>query len=190
MQINLTYPERTKRSRWLEKTGKILEWLSLAACIICPIINYYVGGKWWSVVVVWAVYTFWSLVLSPDIVERNMISQTVKFIWKVCILLALIDICLAPGWADFVIPIIGFSGLLFIAIIYMADYNKQRQNAMPMIWLFIFALVFSVAAILGLIKLNWPMMVLGGISSALSILGAIAFHKDLSLELKKRFHRD
>lgn len=190
MQVDLIYPERTKRSRRIEKIGKILEWLSLAACIICPIVNYFVGGKWWSVVVIWSVYSFWSLVLSPDIVERNVISQTVKVIWKAAVLLWLIDFCLAPGWAEFVIPILGFSGLLFIAIIYIADYNKQRQNAMPMIWMFIFALIFSVSSLLGWLKLNWPMMVLGGTSSVLSILGAIAFHKDLSLELKKRFHRD
>ncbi len=190
MQVKLTYPEKTKRSRWIEKTGKVLEWLSLAAVIICPITNYYVGGKAWSAVVVWAVYSFWSIILSPDIVERNLISQTVKIIWRVCVLLALIDLCLSHGWADFVIPIIAFSGLLLISIIYLADYNKQRQNAMPMIWLFLFSLIFSIASLLGWLKLNWPMMVLGGISSAFSILGAIAFHKDLALELKKRFHRD
>ena len=190
MQIDLIYPERTKRSRRIEKIGKVLEWLSLAACVICPIVNYYVGGKAWSVVVIWAVYSFWSLILSPDIVERNMISQTAKVIWKASVLLGLIDYCLAPGWADFVIPIIGFSGLLFVAVIYLADYKRQRQNAMPMIWLFIFALAFSIASLLGWLKLNWPMMVLGGISSVLSILGAVAFHGDLALELKKRFHRD
>ena len=190
MQVKRTYPERTKRSRWLEKTGKVLEWLSLAACVICPIVNAFVGGKWWSLVVIWAVYSFWSVVLSPDIVERNMISQTFKIIWKVCVLLGLIDLCLAPGWAHFVIPIIWFSGLLFITVVYLADYNKQKQNAMPMIWMFILAIVFSVAALLGWLNLNWPMMAMGGIASALSILGAIAFHKDLWLELKKRFHRD
>ena len=190
MDNRLIYPVRTERVKLLETVGKIMEWLSLATCIACPIVNYFVGGKWWSAVVVWAVYSFWSIVLSPDMVERNMISQTVKVLWRTAVLLALIDHFLAPGWAHFVIPILGFSGLLITSVTYLADFNRQRQNAMPMIWLFLFSLAFSVAALLGWIQLNWPMMVLGGSSSALIILGVIAFREDLLLELKKRFHRD
>lgn len=190
MQIKLTYPARTEKSKFLERAGTVLEWLSLIACVSCPIVNYFVGGKWWAVIVVWSVYAFWSLILSPDIVERNIISQTVKALLFIAVLLALIDYFLAPGWAHFVIPILGSSGLLFTSAAYMIDFNRQRQNAMPMIWLFLYSLVFSEVSFLGLIRLSWPVKVLGGLSCALIILGVIAFRADLALELKKRFHMD
>ena len=188
MQIEITYPERSKRSRFMVRLLRVLEWASLAAAVICPIVNYFVGGKAWSVVVLWGLYMFWQLLLSPDLVDRNLISQTVKGIWHICILLGLIDRLLSPGWASFVIPIVAFSGIILTVIFYLADRRTQRQNAMPMIWLILFSLAFAVASMLGLLKLNWPMMVLGGLSVTVSVLGLAAFHKDLFLELKKRFH--
>lgn len=188
MKVDMTYPVPPKKQRWFERLRSIMRWVFVSAAIVCPVVNIWIGGKAWCVVVLWAMWSVWKAFLSPDMVELNLISQTVKALLYSVILLALIDMCLASGWALFVIPIVSFGALIVTAVFFFSDMNRQRQNTMPMIWLTLFSLVAFVASFSGWPVMNWPMMVLGGVALFLSCIGLIAFRKALLLELKKRFH--
>ena len=98
MKVEITYPELDKVNIFFLKSRRIVKWLFLTAGAACVIVNISVKGKAWSAVAVWSLLTVWDMVFSPDNVEFNFISQIVKAVFHVCVLLALIDICLAPGW--------------------------------------------------------------------------------------------
>nr|MCR5004871.1 hypothetical protein [Clostridiales bacterium] len=130
----------------------------------------------------------WDLFVSPDVIEYSLIRQTSKAILFIAVLQALIDQLLVPGWAGFVIPISGAAALILTAIFFAIDVHTQKQNMMPMIWLILLSLLFFGATFIGWPELNWPMIVLGSVAAVLAVLGLILFHKEVWLELKKRFH--
>ena len=75
MNIKITYPQVSKKKQTLRNIINILKILSIIAVIACPIVNIATGGKAWSLVVLMSIYMVWTLVLSPDLVEYNRISQ-------------------------------------------------------------------------------------------------------------------
>ena len=188
MKVEITYPVPIKKGESFGIVRIIFRWIFIAVMFACPAVNIWIGGKAWSIVALWAILSVWQIIFLPDMVEYNMISQTVKVFLYGGILLALIDIFLAPGWAGFVIPGACCITLIVTAVFFFIDIDTQKHNTMPMIWLVIISLVSFAIAFSGLPVMNWPMIVLGGISSALSIMGIVAFHHDLLLEFKKRFH--
>ena len=100
----------------------------LAAAIASVLVNWATGGKAWSLIVLMSLYMVWTLVLSPDLVEYNRISQFIKLITCTCILLTLIDVFLISGWAVIVVPIVGFGGLIVAGILFLTDLERQKQN--------------------------------------------------------------
>ena len=187
MKVDIIYPALDKVNILFLRLRRIVRWLFVLAGIACVIVNLAVKGKPWSVVVLWSLLSAWNLFFSPDSIEFNFISQTVKAVFHVCILLWLIDVCLAPGWSMFVIPIILFAALILTTIFLIVDYQSQLANTMPMMWLVVFSLILTAVSLTDIIDLSWPMIVLGSI--ALSVLFLfVFFHNDFIRELKKRFH--
>ena len=187
MKVKVVYPVMDKVNVLFLKMRRIASWLFLLAAGVCVIVNIATKGKAWSAVVVWSLWSVWNLVFSPDSIEFNLISQIVKAVFFVIVLLALIDFCLAPGWAMFVIPIICFAALIVTTVILLIDYKSQLKNTMPMMWLVIFSLVLTVVSFTGVIDTSWPVIVLGSIAFSVLLL-FVFFHNDFVRELKKRFH--
>ena len=187
MKVDIIYPALKRANILFLKLRRIVKWLFSLAALACVIVNLLVKGKPWSIVVLWSLLSAWNLFFSPDSIEFNLISQTVKTVFYVCILLGLIDVCLAPGWSMFVIPIILFAALILTTIFLIADYQSQLANTMPLMWLVVFSLILTAISLTDIMDLSWPMIVLGSI--ALSVLFLfIFFHNDFIGELKKRFH--
>ena len=189
MDIKITYPAVKKRQNFLDWVRFILKCLAAAAVIACPIVNLCAGGKPWSLVVIMGVYTAWTLVLDPDLVEYNRISQFVKAVLCAGVLLGLIDYALAPGFAVKVLPIVIFSALLVAGGLFFSDLERQKQNMMPMLTLI---LISFIGTALGLSLYHgtgrWAMIVMGCVAFGL-LVGCIAIlRKDFIRELKKRFH--
>jgi len=187
MKVDIIYPRISRKKQVFLRLRYVCRWCFLASAAACCAVNLCVGAPWWSLVVIWSLWSVWNCVLTPDMIERNLISQTVKGLWHVCILLALINGLLAPGWAQFVIPIVGFAAMTATTVFFFMDMRAQRQNIMPLIWLVLAGLVCFACASLGWLDMNWPMIVLGSISAALALTGILAFPRQLWQELKKRF---
>lgn len=188
MKVENIYPQISRKRRHFLLVRRAFWWVFLALGAACAVVNLALGAPWWCPVAIWGMLGVWQCVFSPDMVERNMISQTVKALWYACVLLALIDTLLAPGWAQFVIPLVGFAALVATAVFFFMDVNGQRQNMMPLIWLVLASLAGLAAAGLGWVKMSWPIITLGASAGALALLGLAAFPKNLWRELKKRFH--
>lgn len=189
MDIKITYPALKKRQTFLDWVRFILKCLALLAAVACPIINLCVGGKPWSLVVLMGLYTGWTLVLDPDLVEYNRISQFVKAVLCAVALLGLIDWTLSPGFAIKVLPIVIFGAVLVAGTLFFSDLQRQKQNMMPMLTLI---LISFIGTALGLSLYHgtgrWAMIVMGAVALGL-LIGCIAIlRKDFIRELKKRFH--
>lgn len=189
MKPKITYPPVEKRKLQRKQFLRIIQWPVLFAVVASPIVNLAVGGKAWSLVVLLSIYMAWSLILSPDLVEYNRISQTIKTISFSCSLLALIDILLSPGWAINVVPIVCFGGLVISGTLFFTDIERQKQNMLPLLLLIVLAIIASVIG-LGILKTTtkWPFIAMGG--TALTLLSAciITLRGDFLRELKRRFH--
>ncbi len=189
MDIKITYPPaRGNRGFW-GVVLLLLRWLTVAAFLICPVVNFATGGKAWSIIAMMGIYMLWTLVLSPDLVEYNRISQFIKLVLCSCVLLGLIDHFLAPGWALSVVPMVVLGAMAVCAGLFFSDLERQKQNMMPMLGLIVLALVGCVIGLcLWGFKCPWPILAMGALALVLLIGSWIIMGRDFTRELKRRFH--
>lgn len=189
MRLKITYPTVKRSSLWFKRLLTFIRWAVVFSGYICVIMNLVTGGKAWSAIVVMSLYTVWTLVLSPDLVEYNRISQFIKLITCSCILLTLIDVFLSPGWAIEVVPIVCFCGLTVAGVLFFTDLERQKQNMLPMLLLIFFSLI---GAVIGLCvwheESRWALAVMGAFALALLIACAVTLGSDFVRELQRRFH--
>jgi len=186
MEVEIIYP--TVKMRQFVKVVDIIKWCFIAAAYIGPIINIYIGGKPWSVIMLWGLWYVWSLFISRDLIEYNRISQSAKILVNSCITLVLIELFLSSGWAAFVIPLVAFGTLIVIGVLFFSNLSKQRQNVMPMVWLIAGSIAALIGSLIGWPEMNWPMIVLGLTAFTLLVTIIAVLKRDLLREFKKRFH--
>ena len=186
--IRIDYPEKKKSSLFMFRFKRLLKWVMALGIITCPIVNSLTGGPLWSVVADVAMAFFWIEVLSPDVLENNLLRQVFRLGSFAIIETTLIGIFLSPGWLGFVLPIIGFSILLISVFLFVIDLDKHRNCIMPLIIETLIALVAFLVMFHITEQLNWPMITLGAVSSFVAFTGLVIFHKDIWAELGKRFH--
>jgi len=189
MEIKITYPH-------IEKTGLIckqllaaIEGLGLLAVFVCPVINFVVGGKAWSIIVLMSWYTIYSLILSPDLVEYNRISQFIKLVICLCILLVLIDTFIYPGWAIFATSVICCCGLIISGTLFFTDFSRQKKNMLPVILFIIFSMIragFGICFSIGEIRVSFLLMEI--LSIILLLMFTITLGNDFKQELHCRFY--
>ncbi len=195
MNINITYPELSKKRATREKLIRILRLPFVLASIACPVINLAVGGVAWSLVALFGLYMIWNLAVAVDLIEYNRTSQFIKLISYSVIMLILIDYFITPdvSWGEFVIPIVAFSGLVVAAVLFFTDFERQRHNLMPLIVIDFICLIAAIVLIIYIYttapeKVLWPYIVMGGVSLAILISFILTLKGGFFAELKRRFH--
>jgi hypothetical protein len=190
MTVKETYPSVKRRRAIRAVVRTVCRWAFLFSAVVCVALNLVLGGKAWSVVVSWSMWLLWSQVISTDLVEFNRISQLIKLVINACILLTLIDVLIAPGWAAEVVPIVCFSGLILVGVLFFANFDRQRQNMWPMLFMSTACLIGAVAGMFvwrG--ESRWPLVVMGALALAL-LVGCIArLGRGFGRECAKRFSR-
>ena len=195
MNINITYPELSKKRATREKLIRILRLPFVLVAFACPIVNIAVGGPAWSVVSLFGLYMIWNLAVAIDLIEYNRTSQFIKFITYSIIMLILIDTLLTPDspWGTTVIPIVTFSALVVAAVLFFTDFERQRHNLMPLLIIDILGLLAAVGMIIYIVESAvdmalWPYIVMGSVSFALLVSLAFTLKGGFVAELKRRFH--
>lgn len=189
MHIKNTYPSITRGSGSRRRMLAVLRWPFILSALACLIVNVLIGGPLWSIVAVFALYMAWTLIFAIDLVEYNMISQTIKTVVLTSILLALIDILLFSGWAKFVIPIICFSGLLLCAVLFFSNLETHKHNMLPLIDFIVIAVIGSgVALYFWHESGDWPIVVLFCESALFFLSIIVILGQDFVREIKRRFH--
>ncbi len=188
MDFEIVYPHIKKQSIAMMYVRYVFGLVFLAAAVVCPTVNIVLGGRAWSVIVLWSMYMVWTLILKAPLVERNLISQGVKLLVMTVILLILIDRLLYPGWAAFVVPIVAYGALMVLAVLFFVNVSKQRHNVMPLLALTVIVMVCSAVAMFVFSETRWPMIVLASTAAVFLIASVIILKSRLISELVKRFH--
>ena len=195
MNINITYPELSKKKATRAKLIRILRLPFIISAIACPIVNVAVGGIAWSIIALFGLNIIWNMFVAIDLIEYNRTSQFIKLITYSIIMLILIDIFITPTvtWGSFVIPIVTFSGLVVAAILFFTDFERQRHNLMPLLVIDIICLVAAVIMVLvikyqGLDMVLWPYITMGGVSLAILVSLILSMKGGFFGELKRRLH--
>ena len=188
MKINITYPTVNKKIFQRRKFLNILKWPFLLLAISTVVVNIYFGGTAWSVVLVVGLYMLWHLLIQTDLIEYNRISQFIKLSIYSSIMILLIDLFLIGGWALEIVSIINFASLIISAILLFTDFNRQKQNMMPIFLLIIIALVWATVGLLSMNIDRWILLVLAGLSVVFLLAIVIVLKEDFLRELKRRFH--
>ncbi len=97
MDVTIAYPTIRRRLLTEQRIRGFFFWLFLAAAVACGIVNLCVGGKAWSLVVVWSLWLAWSGIITRPLVENHWMGRTTHLLLYVCVLLVLIDVLLAPA---------------------------------------------------------------------------------------------
>ena len=189
MKINNTFPTPRKQTLQLHHILRWIRWPFLAAVIICPLVNLWVGGKAWSVIVLYSMWILWTNLFNPAMVDYNRVSQCIRLIVQGTILLILIDVLIVPGWIFNVAPIFCFGGLIVAGVLFFSDFHRQRHNMMPLLLLTLCCLI---GAIVGLTlptpAWTWTIIVLGSLSLALLVACIATTGKDFFRIIHKHFH--
>lgn len=188
MDFEIIYPKIKKTSLAMLRVRYIFGLIFLAAAAVCPIVNIVLHGPAWSVIVLWALYMVWTLVLKAPLVERNLISQGVRLLIMTGILLILIDRLIYPGWAAFVVPTVAFAALIVLAILFFVNVSKQRHNVMPLVLVTLAAGIGAVIAMFLFSEISWPLIVLASTAAVLFIATVLILRTRLISEIIKRFH--
>ena len=167
----------------------VLRWPFLSVAAACMIVNIAISGPWWGVIAVIALYIIWRLILSPDLVEYNRMSQSIKIVAWISVLLALIDILLVHSFALFVSPIVCFGGLAVSVVLFFTDLQRQKHNMLPLILFEVVSMIGS-----GIVLCfwndpnNWPYIVLLSLSVLCFLAMVIVLGRDFKIEFERRFH--
>ena len=189
MHVKQTYPSVKRGSKNRRQMLAVLRWPFLTVAAACLIVNAAIAGPFWGIIAVLVLYIVWRLILSPDLVEYNRMSQSIKIVAWVSILLALIDILLVHSFALFVIPIVCFSGLVVSIVLFFTDLRRQKHNMLPLILFEVVSMIGS-GVVLCVWKdpNNWPYIVLLSISALGFLAKVIVLGRDFKIELERRFH--
>ena len=190
MHVKNTYPKITKVSRNRKRMLNIVRWPFLAVCVAAPIVNLCIGGPLWCIIVILTLYAVWKMVLSPDLVEFNRISQSIKVtVWS-CILIAAVDLLFVNNrFAMFVIPVVCSVGLVSCIILFFTNLEMQKHNMLPLINFIFVSIIGSLIALHfyhG--EYSWPLIVLLALSVLFLLSLIIVLGQDFKIEMKRRFH--
>ncbi len=189
MKIRITYPHIEKHIKRHKKVLNIIRLLILLAAIICPSVNIAAGGKAWSIVVLMSLYMVYTMALSTDLVEYNRMSQFIKFVGCLCVLLTLIDSLLSPGWSIITVSVILCCGLSISGILLFTDLEKQKHNMFPMLLLIVIVIIRTIIGVCIYRGANRIVsIIMGMFALILIVLCVIALGGDFIRELRCRFH--
>ena len=189
MNVKHTYPPVKQGSKNRRRMLSVVRWPFLLAAAASLIVNLAVAGPLWGVIAVLVLYIVWTMILSPDLVEYNRVSQSIKIVAWVSILLALIDILIVHSFSLFVIPIVCFSGLVVSIVLFFTDLRKQKHNMLPLILFEVVSMIGSgIVLCLWKSPYNWPYIVLLSLSAVCFLAMIVVLGRDFKIELERRFH--
>lgn len=189
MQVHRIYPEQSPKTFFRRNKQDIFRTIFLAVGYVCLLVNLLTGGIPWSLIVIGGLCVVWVSIIYRPLVENTLIKKLSDVSIAICLYLFLLDAIVGHGWAGFVVPIVFFSDLLLIGFVYLVFFKKQKRNFMPLFELILGGLIAILLSFIGLHQLDWPTIVVGGVSLGLLILSVSLFPKDVAREWKKKMHR-
>ena len=188
MNPRIIYPIPERQSSFYRTLRNIVRIVFLCASAVCLLVNLLVKGKMWSLIVIWSLFSIWKLVFSLRMVEFSIFSHTIRISFYLAVLLLLIDHFLARGWAQTVIPIVLFTFLLLMIIIFYVTYDRKARHLSSIMLLGLLCLASIPYSIHSWPITNWVAFAFSTASFVLFLMMIIINWKDILYELKVRLN--
>ena len=179
MRVHATYPPNTPQSFWRRNRHALWRSAFVLAGYLCLIINLLTGGQAWSLIVIGGLMTFWVAFIYQPQVEATPIKKLCDTALAVCLYLLLLDSVLGGGWSGFVVPIVFFGELIVTGGYFLLFFHKRKRDFLPLFELILIGLVGTLLALAGLKRLDWPMIVVSGVSVGLLLLSFLLFRSQM-----------
>lgn len=189
MKVHIIYPIQTPLSFWRINRLEMLRLLFVWLAYLCALINFLTGGTPWSLAVIGGLIVLWVSVFYKPLVENTAIKKFSDVGIAVCLYLFLLDEVFGGNWSGFVVPIVLFSDLIVAGTYFLAFFKKEKRNFLPLFELTLGGLIAIFCGLVGWSRLDWPLIVVGGVSLALITLTIALHFQAIRLEFKKKMHR-
>ncbi|MDD3212938.1 MAG: DUF6320 domain-containing protein [Eubacteriales bacterium] len=189
MQVHIIYPVQTPLSFWRSNRLELLRLLFVWLGYLCALINFLTGGTLWSLAVIGGLVLLWVAVFYKPLVENTAIKKISDVGITVCLYLFLLEGVFGGNWSGFVVPIVLFSDLIVAGTYFLAFFKKEKRNFLPLFELTLGGLIAIFCGLVGWSRLDWPLIVVGGVSLALITLTVALHFQAIKLEFQKKIHR-
>ena len=188
MRVHTTYPPNTSQSFWRRNRQALWRSAFVLAGYLCLIINLLTQGPAWSLIVIGGLMTVWIALIYQPQVEATPIKKLCDTALAVCLYLFLLDSVVGGGWSGFVVPIVFFGDLVLIGSYFLLFFKKRKRDFLPLFELLLAGVVITLCELVGFHYLDWPMVVVGGVSLGLLVLSLALFWQPMREEFQKKFH--
>ena len=187
MDVKIIYPHIKLRSRFWKVFCFIYNILFVVCIFLLPTINFIVGGKLWSIVALFSLFSIWRIFITPSQFEINRTDETIKALTHILILLGLIEGLLVGGWAITVIPIICFVGIIVAFVLFFSDLEGQKHHSIGFIFFLLLCLAAGIIGIfLEVVKVKWVFIVLAGVALAALVTTVLTLKTTIIEDFKKK----
>ena len=188
MTVHITYPELAQQSFWRRNRRELARGVFVFTAYTCGLINLLTGGVPWALAAIGGMAVLWIAVFYKPLVENTAIKKITDVGGAVCLYLFLLDWIFGGNWSGFVAPIVFFADLIIAGTYFLAYFKKEKRNFLPLMELSLGGLIAIFCGLVGWSRLDWPLIVVGGVSLALVVL-TVAFHfHAIREEFYKKFH--
>lgn len=190
MEMKNVYPDNLKsRGRGLLVVRKVFMFILWTGVLASVIVNLATGKPWWCAVVAVSVFALHRLLLSPQLVERNLIGLFINIASYSSLILLSIGLTLSDGWDLFVIPIVCSGSILLCTVMFLLDTEGQKNSVHASA---VLSFLCSVAFLIGFLKLQGREKIGMGICALVAAVCLVVYFSvlrtDFLRELRRRFH--
>lgn len=188
MEVHITYPLLTPHSFWRRNRRELTRALFVFLAYACALINASVGGIPWALAAIGGLAVIWIAFFYRPLVENTPIKKMTDTGVAVCLYLFLLDWVIGGNWSWFVAPIVFFADLIIAGTYFLAYFKKEKRNFLPLFEFMLCGLVAIFCGLVGWSRLDWPLIVVGGVSLALAVLTVALHFTAIRREIQKKLH--
>ncbi|MCD7736991.1 MAG: DUF6320 domain-containing protein [Lachnospiraceae bacterium] len=181
---------KTERSEAGKTLMQVLTFLSIAAAIVCGMLNFMVEDRLsWSWFAMAGIFSTWLLTSVAYKKRRNLLKNTMWMTLLVSVIGVLWDISTGwRGWSvDYLLPIASLAALGSMAVIIKIQHTEKQEYLFYLIQCCVFGLIPLILLLAGTARVPYPSVLCVGIS-LLVLAGLFIFQsRDTVREIRKKF---
>jgi len=187
MIVKNDYPKiKEKVSKFL-LIRKIILIIFLTSFIICLTVNLIVGGKLWSMYVLFGELIIYYAFLNKPLIDNVLIKRLFILVLIIMGYLYTIDKINYTNWSILVIEVLCFSFLILELILFFVNYEYHKKKIIMLLFTSIISCIICLLGIVRVFPINWAVIVTGSIGLFNIIILFTFYCKTTILELKKYF---
>lgn len=188
MIIENDYPKIKKKISKFLLIRKIILIIFLVSFIVSLIINLIIGGKLWSMYVLFGELILYFAFLNKPLIDNVLIKRVSLLLGIIIAYLYTIDKINNTDWSYIVIDILAFSLLLIQLVLFFSNYEYHKNKVIVMLFTSVFSCIFCILAIFKVIPINWAVITTGSIGLFTLLILFTIYFKTTILEIKKYFN--